>query len=151
MRTRTIGMLAVGAIAVAGCGGSSKRYANEAPPPTPVNVTVFIDNARVSISPNNVGAGPVTFIVANHATSSESLQIQRAGFGNQPLADTGPINPQGTASVNVNFSHQGQYTVSTGSSGTTEASTASPTSSIAAATLTIGSARANSRGDLNLP
>jgi hypothetical protein len=147
-------MLAVGAVAVgaAGCGGNTKTYANQAPPPVPINVTVYIDNARVSVSPNNVGAGPVTFLVANHSTSSESLQIQAANSGTgQSLATTGPINPQGTASVNVNLSKQGQYTVSVSSSGGTEASNASPGSSIGAATLTIGPPRANSRGDLNLP
>jgi hypothetical protein len=145
-------MLAVGAIAVAGCGGNTKTFANQSPPATPVNVTVYINNARVSISPSSTGAGPVTFIVANHATTAQSLQIEPAGSsGGPPLANTGPINPQGTASVNVNFSHQGKYTVSTGAGGATEASTASPSSSIASATLTIGRPRANSRGDLNVP
>jgi hypothetical protein len=146
-------MLAVGAVAVAGCGGNTKTFANQTPPPTPVNVTVYIDNARVSVSPATTGAGPVTFIVTNHATKAESLQVQAAGSGGgqQPLANTGPINPQGTASVKVDLTEQGKYTVSTGSGGTTEASTASPSSSIAPATLTIGPPRPSSRGDLNVP
>jgi hypothetical protein len=144
-------MLAVGAIAVAGCGGNTKTFANQPPPPTPVNLTVYIDNHRVSVSPDNTGAGPVTFIVTNHATTAESLTIQSADGGGQSLASTGPINPQGTAAVNVNLSHQGQYTVRIGQSGGTEASNASPSSSIASATVTIGPPRANSRGDLNVP
>src|SRR5947209_11327758 len=147
MRTRTIGMFAMGAIAVAGCGGNTKTFANQSPPPTPVNVTVYINNARVSVSPDNTGAGPVTFLVANHATKAESLQVQAAGSGGgQPLANTGPINPQGTASITVDFTEQGKYSVSVGSGGTTEASTASPTSSIAPATLHIGAPRPDSRG-----
>src|SRR5947209_3132185 len=138
MRTRTIGMFAVGAIAVAGCGGNTKTFANQSPPPTPVNVTVYIDNARVSVSPNSTGAGPVTFIVTNHATKAETLQVQAAGSGSgQSLANTGPINPQGTASVTVDFTEQGKYSVATGSGGTTEASTAGPSSSIAPAPLMI--------------
>lgn len=145
-------MLAVGAFAVSGCGGNTKTFANQSPPPVPVNVTVYIGNGRVLVSPNNVGSGPVAFIVANHASSAESIQIEPAGSsGSQPLASTGPINPQGTASVDVDFTQQGQYTVSTGSGGNTEASNASPTSSIAPATLTIGAPRKNSRGDLEIP
>jgi hypothetical protein len=151
MRTRTIGMLAVGAVAAAGCGGNTKTFANQAPPPTPINVTVYISNARVSVSPASIGAGPVTFVVANHATTAESVQIQAAGSSGQPLATTGPINPQGTASVNFDFNQPGRYTVATGSGHTTEASTASPSSSIASATLTIGKRRASSRGDLETP
>ena len=136
-------------LAVCGCG-SSGSFANKPRPASPVNLTVYINNARVSVSPGSVGAGPVTFIVANHANSSQALMIDSVGSGGQ-LAKTGPINPQGTASVNVAFTKQGQYRISTGSGASTEASTASPTGSIAPATITVGPTRQNSRGDLNVP
>jgi len=54
----TIRMLALGALAVSGCGGTSKG-ATTPRPPAPVNLTVYIDNSRVSVSPTTVGAGPV--------------------------------------------------------------------------------------------
>ena len=101
MRTTTIGILGVSAIAFAGCG-SSKTFANDPRPATPINLTVYINNARVSVSPQAVGAGPVVFIVTNQAARAESLAIQRKGGGGS-IANTGPINPQGTAQVTVNL------------------------------------------------
>ena len=55
----TIGMLAVGALAVSACGSTSQG-ATTPRPPAPVNLTVYIDNSRVSVSPTSVGAGPVS-------------------------------------------------------------------------------------------
>ena len=151
-------MLAVGAIAAAGCGGSSKTFANKPPPPVTVNLTVYINNARVSVSPGKIGAGPATLIVANHSNSSQSVMIEGAGSNGQAPGSngqapvtTGPINPQGTATVNVDLSQPGRYIIRTGQGGGTEAATASPSSSIAPATVTVGAPRPNARGDLNVP
>lgn len=109
-RTTTIGMLAGTLLAAGGCGGTTK-YANAPRPPTPINLTVYIDSTRVSVSPARVGAGPVVFYVANHAPSAQSLVIAPVS-GGQPLASTAPINPQGAANVSVNFTARGLYTVS---------------------------------------
>ena len=81
MRTTTIGILGISSIALAGCG-SSKTFANRPRPPVPVNLTVYINNARVSVSPHAVGAGPIVFIVTNQAARAESLA--RAGSGVTP-------------------------------------------------------------------
>jgi len=144
-------MLAVGAVAVAGCGGTTHTYANEAPPPVPVSLTVYINDARVSVSPGEVGIGPAEFVVTNRASTAESLTVESPGpNGGQPLANTGPINPQGTASVKVDFKRQGDYKVSAAHGGSTEASTVSP-SSIAPATIHIGPQRASSRGNTLTP
>jgi hypothetical protein len=127
MRRTTIGVLGIGALTMAGCGGSG-TFANKPRPPVPVNLTVYIANARVSVSPRSVGAGPVVFIVTNQSTKAESLAIvPKGGTGNHAIADTGPINPQATAQVTVNFK-PGDYTVSTTTGGATEAAraTASP-------------------------
>ena len=102
-------MLVGTALAVSACGSSSPA-ATAPRPPAPVNLTVFIDNSRVSVSPTIVGAGPVEFIITNQATQAESLAVLRSGASaGQPLADTGPINPQATAQVTVNFSSPGSY------------------------------------------
>jgi hypothetical protein len=146
MCTRTtIGMLAVGALAVSACGSTSKG-ATTPRPPAPVNLTVYIDNSRVSVSPRTVGAGPVAFIITNQASQAESLAVLPAGSAaGQALANTGPINPQATAQVDVDFSSPGTYSLSTGGGD------ASAGSSIHAASLSVGKARANSNDQLLQP
>jgi hypothetical protein len=137
-------MLAVTALAVSACGASSQG-ATTPRPPAPVNLTVYIDNSRVSLSPSSVGAGPVAFIITNQASQAESLAILPKGSAaGQPLANTGPINPQATAQVTVNFSSPGTYAVSTGGDG-------SSGSTIRAATLIVGKTRPNSNNQLLQP
>ncbi len=142
-RRTTIGMLAVSALAVSACGATSKG-ATTPRPPAPVNLTVYIDNHRVSVSPSTVGAGPVAFIITNQASQAESLAVLPAGSAaGQPLANTGPINPQATAQVTVDFS-PGAYSLSTGGDG-------SGSSSIRAAALHVGKSRGNSNNQLLQP
>ena len=64
-------MLAGTALVVSACGSSAPGRVNPRPA-APVNLTVFIDNSRVSVSPAIVGAGPVEFIITNQATQTES-------------------------------------------------------------------------------
>ncbi len=130
-------MLAIGALAVSACGSTSKG-ATTPRPPAPVNLTVYIDDSRVSASPTAVGAGPVALIITNQASHAESLAVQRAGNGaGQPLANTGPINPQATAQVTVNFTSPGSYSLSTGGDG-------GSTVAIKAASIHIGKPRSSS-------
>lgn len=148
MRTATIGILTGCTLAVAGCGGV-KHFANNPRPAVPVNLTVYINNARVLVSPNSVGAGPVVFIITNQASQAESVAIQSAG--GQTLANTASINPQATATVQVNsFSPNSVYTVTTNSGGTTDASQAVG-SSIQSASLYVGPARQNANNVLLQP
>ena len=146
MRTTRIGMLAISLIA-AGCGGA--RFANRPAPPTPINLSVYIDDARVSVSPSAIGAGPVVFVVTNQATHAESLMILRSG-GSVALADTGPISPQATAQVTVNLAVPGTYRVSTGPNGSSEAAIATP-SSIRPAFIQIGPSRPSGSNALLQP
>ena len=110
-------LVALLAMAAGGCGGGT--FANKPRPPTPVNLTVYVDNSRVSVSPSTVGAGLVVFTVTNSADKTESVNIvNRDGAG---IGTTGPINPQATAQVTVDFRDPGEYVVSTGTSAATEA------------------------------
>jgi hypothetical protein len=102
-------MVAAGSLALAGCGGSAS-FANKPRPAVPINLTVYIDNHRVSVSPASVGAGPVQLIVTNQATHNEAMTV--VGTGSDRLADTGPINPGATAQVTVDF-HTGDYLIAT--------------------------------------
>ena len=47
MRKTITGMLAVGTLIATGCGGGT-TFANKPRPPTPINLTVYVNNARVS-------------------------------------------------------------------------------------------------------
>src|ERR1700758_4033073 len=104
MRTRTFATLTVMtvavAVAVAGCGGGT-QFANKPRPSAPVTLSVYVNDARVSVSPNTVGAGQIIFIVTNQASKTESLSIHPSGNPGRSLASTGPINPQATAQVTV--------------------------------------------------
>lgn len=137
-------MLAGTALAVSACGSSSPA-ATTPRPPSPVNLTVFIDNSRVSVSPAIVGAGPVEFIITNQATKAESLAILPSGASaRQPLASTAPINPQATAQITVNFSSPGKYSVATGAGD-------GSSTGIRAASIHIGAKRASSDNQLLQP
>ncbi len=147
MRRVTVGILAASALLISACGSSGTTFKNYPRPPVPVNLTVYIDNARVSVSPASVGAGPVVFLVTNSATRTETLTIQSDGGGT--LANTGPINPQATAQVTVDLRRPGVYTVGTGRSGS-DAFLNSPTT-IAPARIRIGPARPSASNQLLQP
>jgi hypothetical protein len=147
MRWITLGMLGAAVLAVTSCG-SSKPFANQPRPPIPINLTAYINDARVSVSPDSVGAGPVTLIVTNQGSHAESLQIQSPG-AQSALADTGPINPQATAQVKVNV-NPGEYTVATGSGGGTDAAQAT-SPSIHPAHLHVGPPRPGAQNALLQP
>ncbi len=148
MRTRTVGVLGAVILGVSACGSASEKVVSQVRPPVPINVTVYVDDARVSVSPAATGAGPVTFIVTNQASQAESLTISRSGQAH-PLASTAPINPLGATQVAVDFK-PGDYTIATGTRGGTDATLAQP-SSIQAASIHIGRERANSSGTLLEP
>jgi hypothetical protein len=148
MRRTAFALLATGALALAGCGGGAK-FANKPRPATPVDLTVYINSQRVSVSPASVGAGPVILIVTNQASKTESLNVQRAGNSGSTLATTGPINPQETAQLTIDFG-SGDYTVSTGKAGSTDATLAGA-SRIQPATLHIGRPRPSASNALLQP
>jgi hypothetical protein len=149
MRRTTIRMLAVTALAISGCG-SGETFANKPRPATPVNLTVYVNNARVSVSPASVGAGEVVFIVTNQADTAQSLTIHPAGRSSQ-LANTGPINPQSTAQVTVDFTQPGVYTMSSVAAGGGSQAAAATARPIAPAVLHIGAPRPSSSNTLLQP
>jgi hypothetical protein len=142
MCRRTIAMLAACALALsASACGSTSSGATTPRPPAPVDLSVYISNSAVSVSPASVGAGPVAFTVTNQADQTESLQIVQGGAAaGQSLANTGPINPQATAQVTVNFAQPGTFTVSTADGG-----------SIKPATIHVGKERSGSDNQLLQP
>ena len=146
MRIRRIGQAAVIAVVVAGCGSAGGQSPTASRPPNPVNLTVYVNDSRVSVSPARVGAGPITFIVTNQASRAESLAIS---MGGSTLASTAPINPQGTTQVSVNF-RPGRYTIATGHQGKNDAQL-SKQSSIRPASIHIGRERDSSSNSVLQP
>jgi hypothetical protein len=150
MRRTTLGTLAVTAVTVAGCGGGA-HFANHPRPPAPVNLTVYINDRNVSVSPASVGAGPVVFIITNQSSNAESLAVASSGSAtSQPLADTGPISPQATAQLTIDLENPGQYTVEIAPNSSSEAAAATPTG-IRPALIRVGNRRASSNNDLQQP
>jgi hypothetical protein len=105
-----------GALALTGCGSSGGSAASRPAPPDPLGVSVLITDSRVVASPASFGAGPVLFTVTNQAHGSQSLRIFRRHGG--PVADTAPLNPQGSTQVSVIF-RRGRYRLSAGPRGRT--------------------------------
>ena len=136
------------AVVVGGCGSVGGKLPTASRPPAPINLTVYVNDSRVSVSPAVAGAGPVVFIVTNQSSQSEALAISRAGE-NHALASTAPINPQGTTQVAVNF-RPGDYTITTAAHGHTDAQLSQGTS-IRPAQIHIGHERSSSGGQLLQP
>jgi hypothetical protein len=110
MEPRSLTALAV-AVALAGCGSSTK-FANQPRPPTPIDLTAYVDNQRVLLSPTSVGAGPLVFLITNQASRSVSLMLLAPSGAT--LASTGPINPNSTQKVTVDTTGEGDYTLTPG-------------------------------------
>jgi hypothetical protein len=149
MRRTKLGTLALTAsLAVSACG-AAKHFANDPRPAAPVNLTVYVNDHRVSVSPSSVGAGLVVFIITNQASNAESLTVAASG-SSQAVADTGPISPQGTAQLTVELKQPGDYTVGIAPNSSTDAAAASPTG-IQPALIHVGSPRQNSNGQVGQP
>lgn len=146
MRIRTIGQSAIIALIVSACGSAGGQSPSVARPPNPINLTVYVNDSHVSVSPAHVGAGPITFIVTNQASHAEALAISKGG---STLASTAPINPQGTTQVSVDFK-PGEYTIATGAQGENDAQL-SKQSSIRPASIHIGRERASSSNSVLQP
>jgi hypothetical protein len=92
------------AIALGGCGGSDDRNASR--PPVPINVSVQLGARKVTVSPAQFGAGPITLLVANQSGASQSVTID----GPRVRQSVGPINPEDTATLKVSVL-PGEYTL----------------------------------------
>jgi len=146
MRIRTMGAVAITAVTVAACGSTGGKSAAFLRPPSPVNLSVYINDSRISVSPVSVGAGPIVFVVTNQASHAEALAVSD---GSHTLATTAPINPQGTTQVTVN-TRPGRYTIAAAPHGATDAEL-SQSSPIAPATIRVGHERASSSNQVLQP
>ena len=126
---------------LAGCGGSTADYANEARPPEPIVVSASINDERVSVSPRRFGAGPVTLIVTNQTQSAQELTLETDEIGGSAPGieqTSGPINPGDTASLKADLA-RGTYRVAVDGDG------------IDAASLRVGRQRESAQNELLQP
>jgi hypothetical protein len=137
MRRVTV-VSAMAAIALSGCGGGTD-FADKPRPPVPLQLTGVITNAKVTISPRNVGAGPVVITVSNQTGQSHTLTLDGQGVQER----VGPINPLDTAQLQRTLK-PGRYHVTAGSDKATART-------IAPATLVIGKERASASDKVLLP
>jgi hypothetical protein len=122
----------VAAAAVAGCG--SKESITAPRPASPIEVAAKIDANRVAVSPNNFGAGVVTFTVPNFSKSTVRLALS-----GPKRAITSEIKPGQSGSLEIELP-EGRYRASVeGNPGAQPAS------------FTVGAERHNSDSKLLLP
>jgi hypothetical protein len=127
-------------LSAVGCGREDD-YANEARPPSPIVVSASINDNRVSVSPRNFGAGPITLIVTNQTERSQeiTLRTDEIGGGSPGINQrSGPINPGDTASLKANLA-SGTYSVGVNGG------------QIAAAALQVGRTRPSAQDELLQP
>jgi hypothetical protein len=120
--------------------GSESDYKNDPRPPTPINISAAISPDKVTVSPPQFGAGPVTFLIANLTDDTQEVTVETEDLSDKAgiKQTTSPINPQGTATLKVDVK-QGDYVVRTKST------------SIREAHIKVGAERASSQDTLLQP
>lgn len=118
-RTTSRRVLALAPLAalMAACGSAEER-ANVPRPATPINITAAVTDERVLVSPATVGSGPVVLIVSNQSRDAQevTLETEEAEGGGDLRQTTSPINPRGTATLQVDLD-TGTYRLSAGGAG----------------------------------
>lgn len=131
-------ILGAAVVALAGCGDDSS-YKNDPRPPKTIVIAAAILPDKVSVSPKEFGAGPISLTVANETDASQRLSLVRKVNGqNQAGEQTGPINPHDTATLKADVD-EGEYEVRVEGQ------------AIAAASITVGAPRESAQNELLQP
>jgi hypothetical protein len=104
-------VLAAGVIGVLAVGCGSKDFKNEPRPPVTTELTGVIQEKKVTVSPNKVGAGAILITVSNQTKDAHTLTLE----GQSVRERVGPINPLDTATIQKTL-RPGTYEVRAGSS-----------------------------------
>jgi hypothetical protein len=131
-RTALAAICAFAACALAACGSSD--FANDPRPPSPILIGIKVDPERVSVSPDNFGAGVTTFTITNAANGPVKIQLSGPTTASSSL-----IKPGQPGSMKVDLV-EGDYRAS--AVGVTNASEGK---------FTVGKQRPSSRDKLLLP
>ncbi len=140
IRARALPAMCAAGLALGACGEDD--FENEPRPPVPKQLTGVITEEKVTVSPNQLGAGPVVITISNQTDASHTVTLESSG-GGTIREQVGPINPLDTATIQRTL-EPGEYVVKAGSE------RAVPRE-IKPATLTIGSPRKSGSDELLLP
>lgn len=141
LRRTLVALATLGALGLASCGGDDDDYANELRPASPINVTAYVSEKSVSVSPAKFGAGPIVVIVTNQSDASQDVTLETDALGASTPGisqSTGPISPRGTGRLKIDVK-SGTYTLKVG------------TDTISPAKLTVGSPRASAQNEVLQP
>jgi hypothetical protein len=136
-RLGTSAALTTMACGLAACGDDAE-YANAPRPAAPIVITASISGERVSVSPKDFGAGPVSLIITNQTDSPQEVTFESAGSDAGFRQQTAPINPRDTATLKADVP-EGGAVVKVSSS------------SIKQAKVAVSSARPSAQNDLLQP
>ena len=104
-------------------------------PPVPRNVSVVISQEDITASPDQIGAGPLNFLVSNQSGAARTLSIE----GPQLSRSIGPIQPEDTATLKVT-AKPGDLELAAGDTG-----------GLKPVVIAIGPERPSAQGQLQLP
>jgi hypothetical protein len=145
MRRLAVVALALGALLIAGCGSTTPLdFKGKTRPSAPVDLSVYVNDQRVLVSPAAFGAGLVTLNVTNQASKSVMIYVAEKGR-NCTAPGSGPMAPDTTAQVTLEL-RTGGYTV-----GPCTAHGSPGASTIKAAALNVGAPRKDGENALLQP
>ena len=105
----------------------------------PVELTGVIQEGRITVSPNEVGAGPIVITISNQSQDAHTVTLE----GDTVKERVGPVNPQDTTTIQKTL-RPGTYEVRAGSP-------VAVTREIQPAVLEVGPERKDSNDRLLLP
>ena len=123
-------------IMATGCG---EDFKNKPRPPVSMELTGVIERDRVTVSPDTIGAGPISITISNQTGEAQTVTLA----GNSVGEKVGPVNPGDTATI--------QKTVAQGAYEVRAVGEAGGTATIKPAVLTVGRSRTASNDRVLLP
>jgi hypothetical protein len=130
-RSSAAALLAIAAATVAGCG--SEDFKNDPRPASPVELSAKVDDSKVVLAPDEVGAGLATVTISNQSRDDVELDFKGPTHASSTEIGAGNV---GTIKLDL---EQGDYEVDSG------------VTSISSGTLTVGEPRETAQNDLLLP
>jgi hypothetical protein len=136
-RGRAAALAVIIAAGLAACG--DEDFKDDPRDAVAIDLTGVIQSDKVTVSPAEVGAGPVVITIANQTDDPHEIFLR----GGSVDASVGPVAPTAAATIRRTL-ERGDYEVSVGSE-------AAVPREIKAAKLRVGAPRKSGSGDLELP
>lgn len=133
-RSFLAGAALLAGIVAMGCG--AEDHPNDPRPPAGVNLSATINNHRVIIAPQEIGAGLATITLSNQA--ADDVEVKFIDQTGRRAGATNPIAAGGVGTVQINLK-QGSYELMP------------DVSTISSGTLTVGTEHPSAQNDLLLP